>query len=107
MSLDITLTVMKPTEIYEANITHNLGKMADEAGIYQCLWHPEKLDIKYAKELIKPLEDGIKKMKEKPEFYKKFDAKNGWGTYRDFLPWLEKLLQACIENPEAQISVWI
>ena len=25
-------------QMYEANITHNLGKMAVEAGIYKALW---------------------------------------------------------------------
>lgn len=33
-------------EVYSANITHNLGKMAGEAGIYYALWHPgELLDL--------------------------------------------------------------
>ena len=34
MSLDVTLTAVRPTEVYSANITHNLW-MAEEAGIYQ------------------------------------------------------------------------
>lgn len=29
--------------LYSANITHNLGKMAGEAGIYYTLWHPGEL----------------------------------------------------------------
>ena len=31
MSLDVYLTAMRKTEVYSANITHNLGKMALEA----------------------------------------------------------------------------
>jgi len=30
-------------EIYSANITHNLGKMANKAGIYEALWRPGEL----------------------------------------------------------------
>ena len=52
MSLDVTLTAVRPTEVYSANITHNLGLMAEEAGIYQPLWRPEELGIKTAAGLI-------------------------------------------------------
>ena len=31
MSLEVYLTATRPTTVYEANITHNLGKMAQEA----------------------------------------------------------------------------
>lgn len=30
-------------EVYSANITHNLGRMAAEAGIYEALWRPGEL----------------------------------------------------------------
>jgi hypothetical protein len=33
MSLDITLTAVRPTPVFDANITHNLSKMADENGL--------------------------------------------------------------------------
>ena len=41
--------------VYSANITHNLTKMADEAGIYECLWRPEEIGITKAGQLIEPL----------------------------------------------------
>jgi hypothetical protein len=28
--------------VYSANITHNLGKMAEEAMLYNCLWRPDE-----------------------------------------------------------------
>ncbi|KKN79246.1 hypothetical protein LCGC14_0342640 [marine sediment metagenome] len=68
------------------------------------LWRIEETSVKVAKDLIEPLTNGLEKLKAKPEFYKNFDAKNGWGTYDDFVPWVEKLLIACLENPEATIS---
>ena len=37
MSLDVTLRDDAGDELYRRNITHNLGKMAQEAGIYKCL----------------------------------------------------------------------
>ena len=35
----------EPEGAYSANITHNLGKMAEEAGIYKHLWRPEEIGI--------------------------------------------------------------
>lgn len=34
-----------------------------------------------------------------------YDSQNGWGTYDQFLPWLEQLLNACRENSDARIEV--
>ena len=105
MSLDVWLTAMKPTEVFEANITHNLNEMAEEAGIYKHLWMPEELKIKEAHELIEPLTKALDDMKANPEHYKKFDPENGWGSYDGFIPWIEKYIKACKEHPEAQISI--
>lgn len=45
MSLDVYLTATRPTEVCALNITHNLGRMAKEAGIYQHLWRPEEIGV--------------------------------------------------------------
>jgi hypothetical protein len=37
--------------------------------------------------------------------FKMHDAPNGWGTYEQFLPWLEEYLRACEENPDAIVMV--
>lgn len=94
---------VKP-ELFSSNITHNLGAMAGEAGIYEHCWHPERVGITKAKELIEPLTNGIKLMKQDPERFKKHNAKNGWGLYEHFLPWLKEYLAACKEHPEATVS---
>ena len=78
--------------------------MAEKVGIYQCLWRFEENDLKYASELIRPLKDGIAWMKDYPENFRKYDAPNGWGTYDDFLLWLERLLEACERYPKALVE---
>lgn len=105
MSLDVMLIETKPTEVYWRNITHNLNKMAMEAGIYEHLWRPEELNITVAKDLIAPLEAGLAKLKADPEHYSKFNAANGWGMYEHFVPFVEDYLNACRANPEATIEV--
>ena len=94
-----------PCEVFSANITHNLCNMAEEAGIYTHLWYPEDLEITKARELIGPLSIGLAKMRAHPEIFKKFDSPNGWGTYEKFVPWVQAYLNACIEHPDAEISV--
>jgi len=86
--------------VFDCNITHNLSKMADVANINGATWDAWG---KKCKDVVKELEDGIKDMKARPEYYRQFDADNGWGTYDDFMPWLNKLLIAYKEFPEATI----
>lgn len=105
MSLDVYLEEVRPTEIFEANITHNLNHMAHEAGIYKHLWMPEEIGISLASQLIEPLTKAVADMKANPERYMKHNPENGWGSYKDFVPWVETYLAACIEFPEAKVRV--
>lgn len=105
MSLDVYLTAVRPTPVYDANITHNLGGMADEAGVYQHLWRPEEIGITKAAQLIEPLRGAVAAMKADPERFKKHNAPNGWGRYEHFVPFVEAYLAACIEHPDADVRV--
>jgi len=105
MSLDVHLTKVMPTEVYWANITHNLGQMAEEAGIYKALWRPDEIGITHAAQLIEPLRAGLSLLKSDPARFEKFNAPNGWGMYEHFIPFIEKYLEACQANPDAEVSV--
>lgn len=91
-------------QVYWANITHNLGEMAKAADIYNELWRPDENGIEVAKQLIEPLFAGLGRLKADPEKFKVFNASNGWGLYENFVPFVEKYLAACIENPDAAVS---
>jgi len=109
MSLDVYLN--DPTATYEtdslywANITHNLGKMAGEAGIYKALWRPEEIEAKYAKDIIEIVEKGLADLKARPEYFEQFNSPNGWGMYEHFVPFVEKYLEALKEYPDAEIYI--
>ena len=116
MSLDVYLTTKttkceccgrggEETEHFWQNITHNLGAMASEAGIYEACWRPEEIGITKAAQLIEPLRKGIAQMKADPARFEKHNSPNGWGLYENFLPWLERYLEACEANPDADVSV--
>lgn len=91
--------------IYSSNITHNLNRMAEEAGIYKHCWRPEEIGITKAFQLIEPFRKAIEEMEKDPERFKKFDSSNGFGLYEHFLPWLKNYLKACEENKNAIIEV--
>ena len=118
MSLDVTLTRKyrvsyddsktweeKTQCVFNANITHNLGEMADKAGIYKACWRPEEIGATKAKDILPMLKKGYKDMKARPEYYKQFDSPNGWGLYKNFLPWVKEYMEACSAFPNATISV--
>ena len=103
MSLDMTL-VSSSGEHWQ-NITHNLADMAEVAGLYKVIWRPDEHGIEMAWQLVGPLEDGIADMVKNPWKYIPHNAKNGYGTYKRFLPWLLELLDACRNMPDARIHV--
>jgi hypothetical protein len=107
MSLNVTLTAMKPTEVYTANITHNLNKMAEEVGLYTYLWRPEELGITKAGELIIPLMEGLRELLENKDYLMTLSPQNGWGDYEGLVNFVTKYLVACINNPSADITVSI
>ena len=118
MSLDVCLTledqepvtvvpgVQDPTEVYWANITHNLNTMAEAAGLYRYLWRPDEIGVTKAKELIEPLTAGLMILKNDPERFKKYNPSNGWGDYEGLVRFVEDYLKACWRFPEAAVRVW-
>lgn len=97
---------MQPTTVFTTNITHNLIKMAEEAGIYKYLWEPEENNITKASQLIEPLENALALLKSKPNHFKKYNDQNNWGTYEDFMDSIEKYLDACKQYPHAEVEIW-
>jgi hypothetical protein len=105
MSLDVYLTKVIPRIIYSANITHNLAKMADKAGLYRALWRPEEIEINTASKLIPILEKGIEELKSDPSKYRVYEPDNKWGTYEGLVRFVENYLAACKENPDSEITI--
>jgi hypothetical protein len=96
---------MRPTHIYDRNITHNLNRMAEEAGIYKELWRPDEIDVTHARQLIAPLRAGLERLKADPDRFRKLNPSNGWGSYEGLVQFVEEYLGACEENPDAEVSV--
>jgi hypothetical protein len=114
----------KTSEVFDWNITHNLNEMAEKAGLYKPLWRPYMLLENYKKFedyneeyqfeeenkmlaecIIKPLEEGLKKLKDNPIYFKKFNPENGWGKYENLVEFSERYLEACKKYPKAEIEI--
>ncbi len=87
MSLDVYLEDEDGNTLFTANITHNLGELAKEAGIYDCLWRPGENGISVASEVTKPLALGLAKLTTEKSKFEAFNASNGWGKWEHFVPW--------------------
>ena len=108
MSLDISFGYRNDghfNEVFSKNITHNLTGMANAAGIYKALWRPDENGFTVAKEIIEILEEGLEKLKADPKTFKAYNSSNGWGVYEHFVPFVEAVLDACREYPNAEIEV--
>lgn len=105
MSLSVYLTAVRPTCVFDWNITHNLGKMAAEAGLYQCLWTPEEIGVETADHLIPYLIYGLGLLEANPLYFKQFNPPNNWGDYEGFVQFVRTYLAACRLNPDAKIEV--
>lgn len=105
MSLDVTLHAYRMTVVFDSNITHNLYRMAEEAGVGMHLWHPEDIGITKAEQLIEPLTTAVALMKADPPRFEKHNAANGWGLYKHFVPFVQEYLDACVKNPDAGVRV--
>lgn len=99
------IAVREPEEhtIYEDNITHNLGQMAEKAGIYQALWRPDENGIEIAYQLIEPLLAGLNRLQSDPDYFKQFNPPNGWGDYDGLVRFTQYYLKACQANPTATV----
>lgn len=93
------------SRVYDANITHNLGLMADAAGIYKHLWRPDENSITHARQLIEPLRDGLATLQSDPDRFRALNPENGWGSYEWLVEFVAGYLAACIAYPEAEVSV--
>jgi hypothetical protein len=105
MSLDVYLEDESGDDLYWRNITHNLGKMAGTAGIYEALWRPEEIGITTAHQLIKPISKGIAFLAMYRLLCEQDNPPNGWGDWQSLYDFCCSYLKACTEHPLATIRV--
>lgn len=91
--------------LFSYNITHNLNRMAMEAGCYEAVWRPDENGISEAQQLIEPLRTAIERIERDPQRFMRLEPANGWGSYDGLLRFLKEYLKACTTYPAA--TVWV
>lgn len=92
--------------VYDANITHNMGRMASECGpLYAALWRPDEQGWTHARDLIEPLRDGLAILQSDRDRLEAFNPENGWGNYDTLLRFTTGYLAACEQWPDAEVEV--
>lgn len=92
-------------EYFSWNITHNLGRMANEAGIYYALWRPDEIGVMVARDLVPLLRSGLDLLESNPAKFRALNPENGWGTYDGLVAFVHAYLNACVEYPTAEVFV--
>ena len=108
MSLDIQFIDQVNSEgvmVFDANITHNLNVMANKAGIYYQLWRPDEIGATSPKDIVKELEAGLELLKRNRKAFELYEPDNKWGTYPQFVEFVEAVIVACHKYPNAKIKV--
>ena len=101
----VTVEVEETDCVYGANITHNLTKMAREAGLYEALWRPDEHGLTHARQLVEPLRAGLARLWTDPAYFQTFNPENGWGNYDLLCRFVTGYLAACERWPAAEVSV--
>ena len=105
-------------EHWSANITHNLGNMANhipvwlgngvKTTLYYICWRPEEIRpaIKVNTDtILAGLIQGINYMLLYRKELLQYESPNGWGTYNGFMKFLLNYKQACEDNTDCEIEV--
>jgi hypothetical protein len=109
MSLDVDLMVTQPCSVYSANITHNLGKMAEAVllsngkTLYQVLWRPDEHGLYFARDISELLDEGWNILLSDPDRFKQLNPEHGWGSYDGLCDFVYKYRNACWDAPDAEV----
>lgn len=113
MSLDIYLYVPDKYEpsgnrcIWDRNITHNLNRMAEAAGVYTAMWRPEELEHfdGTVASILPDLIIGLQELESNRGYYEQYNPTNGWGTYVYLIEYLKSYIEAAEKYYDATVEV--
>jgi hypothetical protein len=104
VSLDLSFMQTQPMCVAENNITHNLTAMADLAGVYTALWHPERLSSQLASDIRPILEAGLAALLADPPKFQALNPENGWGSYSGLVEFVRWAISQCLKYPNATLE---
>ena len=120
MSLDLSLNL----QVGHINLTHNLGKMADnvpagtrdvfdseskemvvkEITLYEAMWRPEEVGIYKGSDLFNHMQVAMEYIITNEDELKQYNPDNGWGDYDGLKRAVKEMGKYCMMFPEAQLE---
>lgn len=99
---------------WTANITHNLGEMADhvpvkfgdmDTTLYKACWRPEEIGANTVADVLPMILQGIHYMIDHRKELEQYNPENGWGSYNGFMKFLLNYKQALEDaDPECEVE---
>lgn len=102
---------IETNEFWHGNITHNLGKMAENClsldeesqryNLYYLLWRDTQVPFtgNYLNVYIAHLAYCLYVLRNNPNYFKQFNPSNGWGTYEQLVEFVRSFIHALIDMP--------
>jgi len=76
----------------EVNITYNVGTMLRRAGI-----HPNIINGMGVEDATEVFKHAVLLMSANPDYFREFDAKNGWGTFETTFEAVNEIYRALLK----------
>ena len=86
---------------FEGDVTYNVSAMLKRAGIHPNVLH--NLPVVHVRPVIW---NAYMVMRENPEYFRQFDAPNGWGTYETTFAFVERLTAYLDGAPHDYVMRW-
>lgn len=109
---DIQEIEITTNEFWHGNITHNLGKMAENClsldeesqrySLYNLLWRDTQVPFtgNYLNVYIAHLAYCLYVLRNNPDYFKQYNPSNGWGTYEQLIEFVRSFIHALVDMPE-------
>jgi len=91
---------VRPAE-FEGNVTYNVSTMLRRAGI-----HPAILNGLTVKEVRPVIEHAYMVMYDNADYFRRFEASNGWGTYETTFKFVTNLNTYLINDAPDDYVMW-
>ena len=101
MSWWVSVQPQHPTPDLDVNITYNVGRMLRRAGM-----HPNIINGMKVSEAYPIVSNGVAVMEDNPDYFRMFDAVNGWGTYETTLKAVVEIGRALYQADNDDIVRW-
>ena len=86
---------------FEGNVTYNVSTMLRRAGI-----HPAILSGMTVKEVRPVIDHACDLMADNPDYFRQFEAVNGWGTYETTFKFVTNLNEYLESAPDDYVMWW-